>query len=129
MARHVHQEHSASTMEFPPNRPKTQPAKSLQNGRISRGKVYERATELAQLAGHPYPHVSQSAYEQAKRELTGESDPDRQQAVLDAIPQPDDEDDRDGRNQGAQLAERGSVQAEHDRMRQAARFQAGSSTT
>jgi hypothetical protein len=46
-----------------------------------------RTRELALRAGRVPPHVAQTDYEQAKRELTGESDWDRQEAVLAAIPE------------------------------------------
>jgi hypothetical protein len=43
-----------------------------------------RARELALLAGVAPPQVMQVHYEQAKREVTGESEPARQEAILDA---------------------------------------------
>jgi hypothetical protein len=46
--------------------------------------VHRRASQLAALARRPRLAVSQSDYEQAKRELTGERDLDRQQFVLNA---------------------------------------------
>jgi len=52
----------------------------------TREMVQTRARELALAAGRIAPHMSQEDYEQAKRELTGETDGDRQQAVLDSIP-------------------------------------------
>ena len=55
-------------------------------GPPTRAKVDARAHELAALAGRPPPHVTQSDYQQAKRELTGETDLDRQNAILDAQP-------------------------------------------
>lgn len=51
-------------------------------GRVTRESVQARTRELALLAGRAPPHVTQTDYEQAKRELTGESDPDRQQAMI-----------------------------------------------
>lgn len=45
-------------------------------------QVQVRTRGLALLAGHVPPHVSQANYEQAKREVTGESDADRQEAML-----------------------------------------------
>jgi hypothetical protein len=55
--------------------------------------LHRRASELAQRAGRLSPHISQLDYEQAKRELTGESELDRQDAViafLEAVANPDD---------------------------------------
>jgi hypothetical protein len=46
--------------------------------------VRSRTLQLATNAGREAHQIKQSDYEQAKRELTGESDFDRQQAVLDA---------------------------------------------
>jgi len=45
--------------------------------------VYARTIELAALAGRTSYEIRQYDYEQAKRELTGESDFDKQQAVFD----------------------------------------------
>jgi hypothetical protein len=50
----------------------------------TRKMAQARARELAVIAGRPACHVIQSDYEQAKRELTGESDRERQDAILDA---------------------------------------------
>jgi hypothetical protein len=53
---------------------------------ITRERVYCRTRELAAQAGRPPPHVTQRDYEQARREVTGESDRERQDALLDARP-------------------------------------------
>jgi hypothetical protein len=41
---------------------------------------------LAALAGRVHPQVSQADYEQAKREITGETEVDRQNTALEAHP-------------------------------------------
>lgn len=105
---------------------------------VTREDVQARARELALIDGHTPPDVTQAEYEQAKRELTGESDLDRQEAVLDAIPEgkrddsepdsagqqvPDqisDEEDEEGRSESEQRAEKGVEKAEHDQVLQAA---------
>jgi hypothetical protein len=52
-------------------------------GPVTREMVHARARALALIAGHAPPHVTQAAYEQAKRELgaeeslQGESESDR----------------------------------------------------
>lgn len=51
-----------------------------------RGMVHRRASEIAGISGRLPMSVSQSDYEQAKRELTGERDFERQQVALDAVP-------------------------------------------
>lgn len=51
---------------------------------VSRAAVHVRTQELAALAGRVHPEVSQADYEQAKREITGESEVDRQNAALDS---------------------------------------------
>ena len=53
-----------------------------------RAHVSLRAHELARQAGRESFNVVQEDYEQAKRELTGESENDRQNAVLDAPTKP-----------------------------------------
>jgi hypothetical protein len=55
-------------------------------GPVTRQRVHARTCELAVLAGRVPPQVAQLDYEQAKRELTGETDPDRQEAILDWRP-------------------------------------------
>ena len=50
---------------------------------VTRQMVYTRTLELASLAGRTSCQIKQMHYERAKRELTGESDFDKQQAVLD----------------------------------------------
>jgi hypothetical protein len=50
---------------------------------VTREMVYARTTELASLAGRSSLQIKQMDYERAKRELTGESDFDKQQALLD----------------------------------------------
>lgn len=58
--------------------------RSSGSGPATRARVRARARELALLAGVAPPQVMQVHYEQAKREITGESEPARQEAILDA---------------------------------------------
>jgi hypothetical protein len=108
-------------------------------GAVSRAMVHARARELALIAGHVPPHVTQADYEQAKRELLGKTDIDRQEAQLDALPEtkrwdpvpgstghqapesPSEDEDEDGLSETAQLTAEGVGEAEHDQMLQAAR--------
>ena len=108
-------------------------------GNVTREMVHARAQELALLAGYAAPHVRQSDYEQARRELTGESDIDRQDALLESLPEskrgdpvpgsagrqapesPSEDEDQEGRSQTEQLVDEGAEEAERDRMFQAAR--------
>lgn len=53
---------------------------------VTREMVQARTRELAVRAGRTPPHVEQRDYEQAMRELTGASELDRQQAILDSSP-------------------------------------------
>jgi hypothetical protein len=52
---------------------------------VTRERVQARTREIALRAGRTPPHILQADYEQAKRELTGVSDLDGQEAILDAI--------------------------------------------
>lgn len=52
-------------------------------GPVTRAEVNTRTHQLALMAGRPASDVAQVDYEQAKREITGESDPDRQSKALD----------------------------------------------
>ena len=108
-------------------------------GSISRTMVRERAHELAVIHGRTEQGVSKTDWEQAKRELTGEPDMDPQQALLESLSEeyrcdpvpdstghkvresPSEDEDDEGRSEGAQLVEEGVAEAEHDQMLQAAR--------
>ena len=116
----------------------SQPERNAGAEPVSREDVHVRARELALIDGRTPPNVSQADYEQAKRELTGEADLERQEAVLDAIPEekradpgPDstgiqvpeqicDDEDEEGRSESEQLAEEGVEKAERDQVLQAA---------
>lgn len=50
---------------------------------VTRQMVHDRTLELAMLDGRYGHQIKQVDYEQAKRELTGETDFDRQQQILD----------------------------------------------
>jgi hypothetical protein len=107
-------------------------------GTVTKKMVRERAVELAAIDGRTAQEASKSDWEQAKRELTGGSDMDPNEAVLEAAPESerwdplpgstghivpvtstDDEDD-EGRSASERLVEEGVLEAEHDQMRQAA---------
>lgn len=108
-------------------------------GTVTPQMVAARARELAAIAGRVPPQPSLADYDQAKRELTGGSDFDILDTVLDAIPEsegwdpvrgskghhtPDslgEDEDSEGRSKSAQLVEEGVKEAEHDQMLQAAR--------
>ena len=108
-------------------------------GPPTRKMAQARARELALMAGRVPPHVTQADYEQAKRELMGEPDMNRQEAILEAIPEtnrsdpvpdstgdqvpesPSEDEDDEGRSETEQLVDEGAEEAERDRMFQAAR--------
>lgn len=50
--------------------------------RVTREMIAHRTRELALRAGRTPPYVVQADYEQAKRDVTGETDADRQEAVI-----------------------------------------------
>ena len=107
-------------------------------GLVSRELLHARTRELALIAGREIPHVTHADYAQAKRELTGESDPDRQDAMIEGFPEskrwdpvpgsegrqvadsPSEDEDAEGRSETAQLVAAGVNEAEHDQMLQAA---------
>jgi hypothetical protein len=108
-------------------------------GTVTDKMVQKRAVELAMINGRSANEVSQSDWEQAKRELTGESDIDPKEAVLEAAPESErwdplpgstghkvpvaasEDEDEDGRSDNEKLVEEGIEGAEHDQMRQASR--------
>ena len=115
-------------------------------GTVTREMVRERAVELALINGRSDREVSKSDWDQAKRELTGESDADPKEALLESAPESerwdpvpgstghkvpaassDDEDD-EGRSDNERLVEEGVAGAEHDQMVQAARAAAREDT-
>ena len=107
-------------------------------GPPTRKMAQARARELALMAGRVPPHVTQADYEQAKRELMGEPDMNRQEAILESLPEtnrsdpmpdstgrqvpdsPSEDEDDEGRSETEQLVDEGAEEAERDRMFQAA---------
>lgn len=108
-------------------------------GTVTRGMVRQRAVELAIINGRPPSEVSPSDWDQARRELTGGSDTDPNDIILESAPESErwdpvhgstghkaaesgsDDEDEDGRTDSARLVEEGVAEAEHDQMVQAAR--------
>ncbi len=110
-------------------------------GTVTRKMVRERAVELALIDGRSAQEVSKSDWEQAKRELTGRSDMDPKEELLESAPESErwdplpgstgqiapvtseDGEDEDGRGFTERLVDEGMLEAEHDQMIQAARKQ------
>jgi Protein of unknown function (DUF2934) len=112
-------------------------------GTVTRKMVRERAFELAVIYGRSPQEAATSDWEQAKRELTGQSDTDPKQTVLEAAPESDrwnpvpgstgrkvpaaasEDEDEEGRSDHERLVEEGVAGAEHDQMLLAVREEAG----
>jgi hypothetical protein len=110
-------------------------------GTVTNKMVRERAVELAVIDGRTAQEVSKSDWEQAKRELTGGSDMDPKEALLETAPESErwdsmpgstghivtvpsiDGEDDEGRSVNERLVEEGMLEAEHDQMLQAAKKQ------
>ena len=108
-------------------------------GAVTPALVETRARELAVIAGHPMSEATPADYARARRELAGGSDVDRQDAILEALPEskrwdplpgsegrqaresPSEDEDDEGRSETEQLVDEGAEEAERDRMLQAAR--------
>ena len=108
-------------------------------GTVTSEMVETRARELAAIAGRRSSEPSEADYQQAKRELTGESEMDPQEESRESIAESDDwdpvpgstgqqaaeslgeDEDAEGRSESAQLFEEGISEAEHDQMLRAAR--------
>jgi hypothetical protein len=108
-------------------------------GTVTRKMVRERAIELAAINGRPAHEVSKSDWEQARRELTGNSDMDSKEAVLESAPESErwdpvhgstghkmpaassEDEDEEGRSDNERLVDEGIGEAEYDQRRQAAR--------
>ena len=110
-------------------------------GTVTDKMVRERAVELAVIDGRNAQEVSTSDWEQAKRELTGGSDQDPNEALLESAPESErwdplpgstgrvvpvtsiDGEDDEGRSVSERLVEEGDLEAEHDQMVEAAKKQ------
>ncbi len=108
-------------------------------GTVTSEMVEARARELAAINGRPSSEPSETDYQQAKRELTGESEMDPQEERSESIPESErwdpvpgstgqqaadslgEDEDSEGRSESAQMFEEGVNEAEHDQMRQASR--------
>jgi hypothetical protein len=107
-------------------------------GTVSAEMVEARARELAAINGRRSSEPSEVDYQQAKRELTGESEMDPKEERRESIAESDDwdpvpgstgrqaaeslgeDEDAEGRSESAQLFEEGISEAEHDQMLRAA---------
>jgi hypothetical protein len=110
-------------------------------GTVTRKMVRERAVELAVINGRSASEVSKSDWEQARRELTGDSATDPKEAALDAAPEserwnpvpgstghkvpvaPSADEDDEGRSDNERLVDEGIAEAELDQRNQASREQ------
>ena len=110
-------------------------------GTVTHKMVRERAVELAVIDGRTAQEVSKSDWEQAKRELTGGSDMDPKETLLESVPESErwepvsdstghivtvpsiDGEDDEGRSVNERLVEEGMLEAEHDQMIQSAKKQ------
>jgi hypothetical protein len=106
-------------------------------GTVTPKMVQARAAELAVMNGRPAHEASKSDWEQAKRELTGDSDTDPNDAVLESAPEserwdpvpgstghkvpvaPSADEDDEGRSDNERLVDEGVAGAEDDQSRQA----------
>jgi hypothetical protein len=107
-------------------------------GTVTRKIVRERAIELAAINGRSAHEASKSDWEQAKQELTGNSDMDSKEAVLESALEserwdpvhgstghkvpvaPGEDEDEEGRSDNERLVDEGTGEAELDQRRQAA---------
>jgi hypothetical protein len=108
-------------------------------GTVTRKMMRERAIELAVINGRSAHEVSKSDWEQARRELTGNSDMDSKEAVLESAPESErwdpihgstghkvpvvsgEEEDEEGRSDNERLVDEGIGEAELDLSREASR--------
>jgi hypothetical protein len=106
-------------------------------GTVTRKMVRQRAVELAAINGRSAHEVSKSDWDQARRELTGDSGSDANEAALESAPEserwdpvpgstghkvpvaPSDDEDDEGRSDNERMVDEGIAGAEHDQQRQA----------
>ena len=109
-------------------------------GTVTPEMVRQRAKELAIINGRAAQDATKNDFDQARRELTGESDMDPNQTILESAPEserwdpvhgstgdkvaaaPSEDEDDEGRSDSARLFEEGVQEAEHDQMLQSARL-------
>ena len=109
-------------------------------GPVTPELVETRARELARIDGRKAAETTPADRARARRELTGGSDVDRQDALLEALPEtkrwdplpgsaghqapesPSEDEDAEGRCETEQLVDEGAEAADRDRMLQAARL-------
>src|ERR1700688_2465426 len=105
-------------------------------GTVTSEMVEARARELAAINGRPSSKPSEADYQQAKRELTGETEMDPQEESSESMPESEgwdpvagstgrqaaeslgEDEDAEGRSESAQMFEEGVSEAEHNQMRQ-----------
>lgn len=104
-----------------------------ETGTVTPAMVRKRASELAVIDGRDPHEATEADHERARRQLLGEPEEDEIEAVLEALPESarwdpvpgtpgqqapeipsEDDEDEDGRNESARLAEGGMVQAEDE---------------
>jgi len=111
---------------------------SIGVGTVTRKMVGKRAMELAVIDGRSIHEVNRTDWDQAKRELTGQSEADPVEEILEAAPESErwdslpgstghinpvsleENNDEDGKSEGALLVEEGMREAGHDQMLQSA---------
>jgi hypothetical protein len=107
-------------------------------GTVTPAMVEARARELAVINGRDSSKPTKADYQQAKRELTGEEEIDPREENLESVPESEnwdpvpgstgrqaadslgEDEDAEGRSEGAQMYEEGINEAEHDQMLRAA---------
>jgi hypothetical protein len=118
-------------------------ANSAGIGTVTRKMVHERSVELAVIDGRSAQEVSSSDWEQAKRDMTGDSSLSPKETALDSAPEserwdpvpgstghkvpaaPSADEDEEGRSDNERLVDEGMAGAEIDQTRQAASAAAG----
>ena len=106
-------------------------------GAVTNEMIDKRACELAILSGRAAKDVTDADFEQAARELNGETDLDKDEIALESLPEsdrwnpvpgspgkqseelPSEDEDEEGRSETTLLVEGGVREAEHDQMVQA----------
>jgi len=106
-------------------------------GAVSRDLIDKRASDLARLAHRANNEATEEDYQQAERELTGGTDLDADEELIESLPESErwdmnrgseghqapevsnEDEDAEGRSETEQLVEGGLREAEHDKMMQA----------
>jgi hypothetical protein len=110
----------------------------IDTGTVTKRMIFERAVELAAIHGSSYHAITKDDWNQARRELTGNSETEAKEEIIDSAPESErwdtihgsdgsmtpvshsEDEDEGGHSDSARLVEEGIGETARDQMLQAA---------